>query len=57
MEMSGNECLDLFRKIPKTVAQGLLLDLVVVNDGVENLKANSELFFASAKQLIEQKKR
>jgi len=42
MEMSGNECLDLFRKIPKTVAQGLLLDLVVVNDGVENLKANSE---------------
>jgi len=56
MEMSGNEFLDLLRRVPKPVAQQMLSSTVTVRDGVEDI-GKTACLFDSAKQVIEQKKR
>jgi len=56
MEMSGNEFLNLLRRVPKPVAQQMLASTMVVRDRFEDM-GKTACLFDSAKQLIEQKKR
>lgn len=56
LEISGNEFLDLLRRVPKKIARYLLNASVAVHSGVSNLE-ESEIIWKSASQLIESKKR
>ena len=56
MEMGGNELLDLLRRVPKSVAQQMLSSTVTVGYDLGDT-GKAKLLFASAKQVIEQKKK
>lgn len=57
MEMSGNQFLDLLRRVPKSVASDLLNNAVTEAQGLPQAQDEREFLWSSAQQIIATKKR